>query len=102
MCRLNCSNAFEILVPQRGLEHTTPALQGRFLFFFFNDFYLFISYLFLAELGLRCCAGFLSCGERGLLSSCSAWGLVAPRRVGSSWTRARTHIPCIDRQILNH
>ena len=28
--------------------------------------------LFLAELGLHCCAGFLSCGERGLLSSCRA------------------------------
>ena len=28
--------------------------------------------------------------------------LVAPRHVGSSRTRARTHVPCIGRQILNH
>ena len=29
-------------------------------------------------------------------------GLVAPRHVGSSWTRARTRVPCTGRQILNH
>ena len=29
-------------------------------------------------------------------------GLVAPWHVGSSWTRARTHVPCIGRRILNH
>ena len=29
-------------------------------------------------------------------------GLVAPQHVGSSQTRARTHDPCISRQILNH
>ena len=29
-------------------------------------------------------------------------GPVAPRHVGSSQTRARTRVPCIDRQILNH
>ena len=28
--------------------------------------------------------------------------LVAPRHVGSSQTRARTHVSCIGRQILNH
>ena len=28
--------------------------------------------------------------------------LVAQRHVGSSWTRAQTHVPCIGRQILNH
>ena len=28
--------------------------------------------------------------------------LVAPWHVGSSWTRARTRVPCIGRQILNH
>ena len=28
-------------------------------------------------------------------------GLVAPRHVGSSQTRNRTHVPCIDRWILN-
>ena len=29
-------------------------------------------------------------------------GLVAPWYAGSSWTRARTCVPCIGRQILNH
>ena len=29
-------------------------------------------------------------------------GLVAPRHVGSSWTRARIHVPCVGRRILNH
>ena len=38
-----------------------------FIFYFFNKFIYFI-YLFLAALGLRCCArAFSSCGERGLL-----------------------------------
>ena len=79
----------------------------------------------MAVLGLRFCArAFSSCGKRGplfiavcgpltvaaslvaehrlqtrRLSSC---GLVAPRHVGSSQTRAQTRVPCIDRQILNH
>ena len=29
-------------------------------------------------------------------------GLAAPQHVGSSQTRAQTHVPCIGRQILNH
>ena len=29
-------------------------------------------------------------------------GLVALQHVGSSWTRDRTRVPCIGRQILNH
>ena len=29
-------------------------------------------------------------------------GFVAPWHVGSSWTRARTHVSCIGRRILNH
>ena len=29
-------------------------------------------------------------------------GLVAPRHVGSSQIRDRTHVPCIGRRILNH
>ena len=38
--------------------------KGHTFFFFFNKFI----YLFLAALGLRCCAqAFSSCGERGLL-----------------------------------
>ena len=89
--------------------------------------YLFI-YLFMAVLGLRFCVrAFSSCSKRGpliivvrgplhycSLSCCRAqapdaqaqqlWltGLVAPRHVGSSQTRAQTRVPCISRQILNH
>ena len=70
------------------------------------------------------CAGFSlwSLGSRHMgFSSCSTWaqqlrlvgcrvqaqqlwhtGLVAPRHVGSSQTRARTHVPCIGRQTPNH
>ena len=42
-------------------------------------------------------------------SSCSTWaqqlwrtGLAAPRHVGSSRTKAQSHVPCIGRWILNH
>ena len=100
-------------------------------FFFFDGHsgsFLFI-YLFLAVLGLCFCArAFSSCGKRGPLfitvrgrashhrglSCCGAqapdaqaqqlWltGPVALRHVGSSQTRARTRVPCISRQILNH
>ena len=37
-------------------------------FFFLTNFHLYFIYLFLAALGLCCCAqAFSSCGERGLL-----------------------------------
>ena len=46
------------------------------------------------------------CGEQGLLSGCGvrsshcsggllSTGLAVPRHVGSSWTRDRTHVPCV-------
>ena len=94
-----------------------------FFFFFFNKFI----YLFLAVLVLRFCArAFSSCGEQGplfiavrgpLTIAASRYGaqapdaqaqylwltgLVAPRHVGSSRTRARTIVPCIGRQTLSH
>ena len=82
----------------------------------------------MAVLGLRFCArAFSSCGKWGplfiavrgpltvaaslvaehrlqtrRLSSCGSQGLVAPRHVGSSQTRAGTRVPCIGRQTLNH
>ena len=81
----------------------------------------------MAVLGLRFCArAFSSCGKWGPLfiavrrpftiglSCCGAqapdaqaqqlWltGLVAPRHMGSSQTRAQTRVPCVGRQILNH
>ena len=114
--------------------------------YFFKNFFLNIRFffnlfdLFLAVLGLHCCAqAFSSCRERGLLfvAVCglliavaslvaehglqarglqqlwlagsraqAQWlwraGLVAPRHVGSSRTRARTRVSCIGRRILNH
>ena len=60
--------------------------------------------LLLQSMGSRH-VGFSSCDSWALehrLSSCGAMGLVAPRHVGSSQTRARTCVPCISRQILNH
>ena len=56
----------QVLAPKRALFASYHA-ASKTRFFFFNLFYLFI-YLFLAALGLRCCAwAFSSCGERGLL-----------------------------------
>ena len=98
-------------------------------FFFFNKFiYLFI-YLFIFScvgssflcegfLQLRQAGATLHCGARAShcrgLSCCGAqapdaqaqqlWltGPVAPQHVGSSQTRAQTHVPCTGRQTLNH
>ena len=57
-------------------------------------------------------AGFSSCGTRAQqlwptgsrTQAQQLWrtGLVAPRHVGSLWTRDRTCVPCIVRRILNH
>ena len=67
--------------------------------------------LLLWSMGSRC-SGFISCGTRAqqlwLAGSRAqpqqSWrtGLVAPWHVGSSWTRARTRVPCIGRRIPNH
>ena len=56
--------------------------------------------------------GFSSCGmlaqqlwltgSRAQAQQLWRTGLVAPWHVGSSWTRARTRVPCIGRWILNH
>ena len=103
----------------------SPALAGRF-FFFFNFIYLFI-YLFMAGLvfvsvrglSLVAASGGHSSSRcmglsllRSLLFKAQApdtqaqqlWltGVVAPWHVASSQTRARTRVPCIGRQILNH
>ena len=50
------------------------------------------------------CVGFGSCTSwalEGMLSSCGH-GLICPMHVRSSRTRDSIHVPCIDRQILNH
>ena len=67
--------------------------------------------LLLWSTGSRC-TGFSSCGtwaqqlwltgSRAQAQQLWHTGLVAPRHVGSSWTRAQTHVPCIGRRILNH
>ena len=51
------------------------------------------------------CRGLSRCGAQAPDAQAQQlWltGLAAPRHVGSSQTRARTHVPCIGRQILNH
>ena len=63
------------------------------------------------SMGSRC-VGFSSCGtwaQQLWLTGCRAqaqqlWctGFVALQHVGSSQIRARTHVPCIGRRILNH
>ena len=91
-----------------------------FFFFFLNLFFDCVGSSFLCKgfLQLRQAGATLHRGARAShcrgLSCCGAqapdaqaqqlWltGLVAPRHVGSSQTRARTHVPCIGRQILNH
>ena len=57
------------------------------------------------------CVGFSSCGTQaqqlwlaGSRAQAQQWcmGLVAPQHVGSSQTRARTHVPCTGKRFLNH
>ena len=67
--------------------------------------------LFLRSTGSRR-VGFGSCGtwaqqlwlvgSRAQAQQLWLTGLVVPRHVGYSWTRARTRVPCIGRRILNH
>ena len=93
------------------------ASQMKKLGLFFKN-YLFI-YFCLCRVLLAFVWAFSSCGQWGLLSSCStqgsvvavegAWsvqasvivhtGLVATWHVESSWTRVRTRLSCIGRQI---
>ena len=86
---------------------------------------LFVAVRGLLTAGASHCSGFSCCGARALgawasvVVACALqqlwlagsrvqaqqlWptGLVAPRHVGSSQTRARTCVPCIGRRILNH
>ena len=98
-------------------------------FFFFKHFFFNFIYLFIYSCGGSSflCEGFLQLRQVGAtlhrrargshhrgLSRCEAqapdaqaqqlWltGPAAPRHVGSSQTKARTRVPCIGRQILNH
>ena len=89
-------------------------------FFFFNLNYLFIylwlCWVFVSVRGLSPvvasgghsssrCAGLSCCGAQAPDAQAQQlWltGPAAPRHVGSSQTRARTRVPCIGRQTLNH
>ena len=98
------------------------SLKNQKVFFYLLKLFIYL-FIYLAVLGLRFCArAFSSCGKRGplfivvrgpltiaaslvaehKLQTRRLMGLVAPRHVGSSQTRARTRVPCIGRQILNH
>ena len=117
------------IIPHKKVYSTNDWGFFCFVFFlFFFYFYLFI-YLFiygcvgssflregllqLRQVGATLHRGARASHYRGL-SRCVAqapdaqaqqlWltGLVAPWHVGSSQTRARTRVPCIGRQILNH
>ena len=99
-------------------------LGGAVSFFFLIFIYLFIfgcvgsSFLCEGFLQLRRAGATLHRGARAShyrgLSYCGAqapdaqaqqlWltGPVAPRHMGASQTRARTHVPCNGRQTLNH
>ena len=87
--------------------HCTDYHKHFFFFFFFGcigsllwctGFSLWWL-LLLQSTGCRS-AGFSSCGTWAQY----LWrtGLAAPWHVGSSWTRARTRVPCIGRLIPNH
>ena len=104
----------------RGLKEIS---LGNLFFFFFLRFI----YLLMAELDLGCCAqAFSSCGKRGPISSggeqashcggfpccraralghtgsvVAAHGLIYTVACGPSQTRARIHVPCTGRWILN-
>ena len=68
------------------------------------------SLLWCTGFSLQCLLLLQSTGSSHVgFSSCSTWaqelwctGLVALQHVGSSWTRARTCVPCTGRRILNH
>ena len=106
------------------ISGTRPSKEVQ-LFFFVCLFFSLLIYGCVGSSFL--CEGFLQLRQAGAtlhrgarashhrgLSCCGAqapdaqaqqlWltGLVAPRHVGSSQTRARTRVPCIGRQIFNH
>ena len=90
-------------------------LINLFIFIFgcVGSSFLYEGFLQLRRAGATLHRGARASHHRGL-SCCGAqapdvqaqqlWltGPVAPRHVGSSQTRAQTHVPCIGSQILNH
>ena len=112
----------------KKFHHGAHIIQKLVCFFFSYSIYLFIYLFIFGCFGSSfLCEGFLQLRRAGATphlgarashyrgpSRCGAqapdaqaqqlWltGPAAPRHVGSSQTRARTRVPCISRQILNH
>ena len=109
---------------KRGAKLGPPSF---ILFYYYYFFLKLINFIFGCVGCSFLCEGFLQLRQAGAtlhrgaqashyrgLSCCGAeapdaqaqqlWltGLVSPRHVGSSQTRARTRVPCIGRQTLNH
>ena len=102
----------------KNLPKLTDRIQST-LFFFFNFFFGCVGSSFLCEGFLQlwrvgatlhrsarashCCGlSLLSTAPDAQTQQLWLTGPVAPRHVGSSQTRARTRVPCIGRQTLNH
>ena len=107
-------NLFILFVAALGLHCCVwvfSSCRGRGLLFVAVHRLLIAVASLVAEHGLQC-VGFSSCamwaqqlwlmGSRAQAQQLWHTGLVVPRHVGSSRTRARTRVPCIGRQILNH
>ena len=96
-------------------------IQSIMLFKIYLFIYLWLCWVFVSVRGLSLvvasgghsssrarashCRGLSCCGAQAPDAQAQQlWltGSVAPRHVGSSQTRARTRVPCIGRQILNH
>ena len=106
-CRRGTNYNINLLMCYNHILANDRAYYFYFLILFFFNFWL--CWVFIAAHGLSLvvvsrgyswlwCLGF---SLRWLLLLWCA-GLVAPRHVGSSQTRARTCVPCIGRWILNH
>ena len=112
------ADAKQIPLELRLLMVLSIVCQHYFLFVLLIFGCVESSFLCEGFLQLRQAGATLHCGARAShcrgLSCCGAqapdaqaqqlWptGLVAPRHVGSSQTRAPTRVPCVGRQILNH
>ena len=95
------------------MEHLGFFKKFLFIYGCVGSLFLCEGFLQLRQVGATLHHGVRASHYRGL-SCCGAqapdaqaqqlWltGLVAPRHVGSSQTRARTRVPCIGRQIPNH
>ena len=118
--------AFWFYAILKGLPHSRIIFFLTFFFFFFFQKFILLFIYDCVESSFLC-EGFLQLRQVGTtphrsarashhrgLSCCGAqapdaqaqqlWptGPAAPRHMGSSQTRARTHVPCIVRQTLNH